>query len=307
MNKLLIYLFVAIFPVMGIHAQSYTVYSVTGRVTMAGNKSSPRSVKPRSVLRDADRITIGMESAVTIIDEKNNRMHSLTLQGTDNVRSLIIKEKNKTKNLSREYVSYLVKQLFSKGSMSTSHPGTYMHATATSFRATSNDSLLVNRIVGYVVQQVTMVGFSPEEALYLDPREIGTDFNVEFDLISHETGEPVASETASATSCYIRVKNKEAFPIYVNILNIDKDGTKYLVLPVDEAALCAHLLVPPETTVRFMEDPFILPDDVSKEMFMLVATQEPVDFSILMNPMKIGNAGVMRVGIHRKFVKTQKQ
>ena len=152
-----------------------------------------------------------------------------------------------------------------------------------------------------------MAGFTPEEALFLDPRPIGTDFNVSFDLISCDSNRELNDNVRFGSSSYIRVTNDEPFAIYVNILNLDAEGNKYLVLPVDEACTCAHLMIPPKSTVRFNEEPFIFPDKESKEMFMLIATKEPVDFSILLNPMKPGNAGAMRAGIHRKYYKVQKK
>ena len=89
------------------------------------------------------------------------------------------------------------------------------------------------------------------------------------------------------------------------VLDIDENGGKYLVLPVDEAALCAHLLVPPESTVSFTSEPFEFMDAKSKEAFLLVATEEPVDFSILMSPIR-GNGGKpLKSGLYRNIYETK--
>jgi hypothetical protein len=88
-------------------------------------------------------------------------------------------------------------------------------------------------------------------------------------------------------------------------LDIDEKGNKYLVLPVDSAATCAHLLVPPMSTISFKSDPFIFSDNPIKETFILMATQDPVDFSILMNPIKKGRAKPIKLGVSRNIYQVQ--
>ena len=140
------------------------------------------------------------------------------------------------------------------------------------------------------------------ESRLIDPKTpLLTDYDVQFDLINCDTGLPVDNNVAAGTSCYVRVTNHSTEVLYMNVLDIDDQGNKYLVLPIDEAQTCAHLLVPPMGTVSFKADPFIFGDNPSKEVFLLMATPDPIDFSIVMNPIHSdGNAG-MRTGLLRKF------
>ena len=52
-----------------------------------------------------------------------------------------------------------------------------------------------------------------------------------------QTGRPVGAHVAPNTACYVRVKNNTSEPLYVNVLNIDTQGNKYMVLPMDEGFL----------------------------------------------------------------------
>ena len=286
--------------VCSMNAADYLVYSVVGNVKILRGKAS-ETLAPRTSLKGKSRICIGKESAVTILDERNSKMYSFTTQGTKTVEELLKATKN-SKSLSRQYVSYLVKNLFSKESKHLSHPSNYMQATATSYRATATDSLLLNNLAQSIL---TQEGGSIEEAIIWQNAPISSSLNVWFELISCETGEPLGQSVKEETSCYVRVHNETSEPLYVNILNIDDFGEKYLVLPVDEAATCAHLLVPAESTVGFTSEPFEFATTSSSETFLLVATEEPVDFSILMNTIHANGSKTIRTGLYRVKYETK--
>ena len=328
-NRIILFL-LALLPLSAV-AQSYTVYSVVGTVRWHNGKTMV-PLKARKVLSAQNRVQIGEESAVTVIDEKNAKMYSFTSPGTNTVADLIKNLKGNSKSLSKQYLSYVVKQLFSDDSEKMSHPNTYMQATATAYRSTSNDSLLLNQLgrllggsaaqpvagglpatdpaapaVGGFPANTTTPAASPAgstslESLLIDPKTpVSTDYDVQFELIDCTPGLPLDDHIAPNTSCYLRVTNRTPELLYMNLLDIDRQGNKYLVLPMDAAATCAHLLVPAMSTVSFKAEPFIFGDEPSDETLLLMAVREPVDFSIVMDTIKTGGQSTMRVGLNRRF------
>ena len=281
-------------------AASYVVYSVVGDVKIFDGKKNVTLTARKSVA-DMSKLIIDAESAVTVLDEVHSKMYSFTTPGTNTVKQLIAKAKA-PKNLSKQYLSYMVKQLFSKESKNLSHPSTYMQATATSYRATSKDSFLLNKLEAIFMKRS---GNSVESSLTQPQTKVESDLDVRFELISCATGLPVDRNVDVATSCYIRVTNSTDDPLYVNVLDVDANGNKYLVLPVDEAATCSHLFVPGNSTVSFKAEPFEFSEPKSKETFLLIATEEPVDFSILMNPIRGNGGSTMKSGIYRMFYETK--
>ena len=281
-------------------AASYVVYSVVGDVKIFDGKKNVTLTARKSVT-DMSKLIIDAESAVTVLDEVHSKMYSFTTPGTNTVKQLIAKAKA-PKNLSKQYLSYMVKQLFSKESKNLSHPSTYMQATATSYRATSKDSFLLNKLEAIFMKRS---GNSVESSLIQPQTKVESDLDVRFELISCATGLPVDRNVDVATSCYIRVTNSTEDPLYVNVLDVDANGNKYLVLPVDEAATCSHLFVPGNSTVSFKAEPFEFSEPKSKETFLLIATEEPVDFSILMNPIRGNGGSTMKSGIYRMFYETK--
>lgn len=285
-----------------IQARMYVVYSVIGSVTMKQNgRTQPLTV--RKYVSSDTQVTIPPESAVTLIDEKDMKMFSFTKAGTNRVADLVNTTTSK-KSLSRQYMSYLVKQLFSPISKKMSHPDTYMQVAGTSYRAVSSDSLLANSVVQAIIGD--KVRQNTTEQMLLQPDHVlRSDLDVSFDLVSCTTNKVIDPVLEKNSACYVRVRNNTQETLYVNIFNIDCNGNKYLVLPLDEEATCANLLVPAACTVAFKQEPFLFSDQTSRDAFVMVATEEPVNFSILMSPIRSNGNGGMKLGIYRKFYETR--
>ena len=288
-----------------VQAQKYVVYSVVGKAYVQQGKSFT-PLTTRKYLTPATRLKITAESAVTILDESKLKMYSLTKEGVNAVGSLLDLSGKRTKSLSKQYMGYLVKQLFASSSRKMSHPDTYMQVTGTSYRAVSKDSLLAARIAD-IAKAGTAAKGTVEQQLFSPGNLFASDYDISFDLVDVQTGRTVKGEVAPNTACYVRVKNNTDETLYVNVLNIDANGNKYLVLPMDADATCANLLVPASCTVGFKSEPFLTSDVASKDAFVLVASEEPVNFSILMNPIVEGNHenARMKVGLARRYTETR--
>ena len=295
-NRLLCFLWMLLVA-SSLSAQDYTVYSVIGSAKIVNGKNAT-VLQPRKLLTADSRLLIEPESAVTLLDEKNNKMYSFAAEGSHTVKQLIGMTKNNVKNISKQYMSYLIKQLFADASHQMTHPDMYMQAMASSYRSSTNDSLLLCRIAQMFPEEGET---SIEQLLCLPEIKIETDMNVHFELISCETGLAIDKNVKANTGSYLRVHNRTEDIVYVNVLDIDDRGNKYLVLPMDSAATCAHLLVPPMSTISFKADPFIFSEEPMKETFLLIATEEPVDFSILMNPIRRSGKRTLKSGLYRSF------
>lgn len=296
-------MFLALVP-MGAAAQKYVVYSVAGKAyTLQGKSFVPLSA--RKYISGSTRLKISPESAVTVIDESKQKMFSFTREGVNSVADLVGMSSKRTKNLTKQYMGYLVKQLFGSSSKMV-HPDAYMQVTGTSYRAESKDSLMAARLVEIMGDGTAPQG-TVEQQLFDSANSVYSDFDIAFDLVDVTTGKTVSDTVRRNTPCYVRVSNNSDETLYVNVLNIDKDGSKYLVLPVDEEATCYNLLVPAFSTIGFQSEPFITPDSASDDAFVLVATEAPVNFSILMNPITKGSIekSSARVGVVRRNVRTE--
>ena len=280
-------------------AQKYMVYSVVGKAYIQqGNRFVP--LPAHKYINKSARLKITSESAVTILDEAKLKMYSFTREGTNTIADLLDLSSKRTKSLTKQYMSYIMKHIFDPKVQKMTHPDAYMQVTGTSYRAESIDSMFMARVVD-ILSEGTMPGGTPEQKIVNPANRFISDYDVSLELIDTQTGKPLHNDIAPNTACYIRVKNNTEETLYVNVLNVDTKGNKYLVLPMDEEATCSNLLVPAKCTVGFKTEPFITSDVPSTDSFLLVATDEPVNFSILMNDITAGQYkdSKLRVGISR--------
>ena len=260
-------------------AQSYLIYSVTGRVSMLQGGKSVKPIAGKHLSANQS-VTIGKESALIKVGE------------------MVRNASPEAKNVTSRFIAYVKKEITTSGSQKRLHPDTYLQATGSSYRSTRKDSVLLTSICN----KLPITGNSTAEELIFDEgTNIESDMDVSFELVESLSNKPIGEDVAEETCCYVRVKNNTDNLLYVNVLDVDAAGDKYLVLPVDAASLCAHLAVPAGSVVSFIEEPFIFSGSSACETFMLVASREPIDFSILMSPIASSGKKVMPLGISRKF------
>lgn len=281
----------------------YVVYSVIGNVYKI-NGNSISNLRPRMQVESSTMVMIPKGSAITIIDRTGGKMYSMAKIGTSDVGSLI-QSVVTPKSLSKQYLGYLIKQLFNKDTEKLVHPNAYMQSTATSFRSETKDSLFLESVSNLIKSGADK---NIEKMLCDQNTILFTGYNVRFDIISCATDMPISGIVAEGESCYLRICNKSTTPLFCNVVNIDTLSKKSLLLPVDSAMTCANLLVPENGEVDFKSEPFIFSSAKSKEAFLLFATEEPVDFSILLSN-KLSLSGrwtsLMPLGVYRKIIYTK--
>lgn len=280
-------------------ARSYLVYSVIGDVYVAKGQQKTR-VSPRKQISSSDILIMAKGAALNLLDESSSALCSVTSVGKMMLAEMLKKQKSVPQSLSKQYFSYLMKQLFNKGSQSMSHPNSYMQTTGTSYRSTNTDSVFVTSLL----QKIPETSGNFESSIVQKNVFPITDMNVSFSIISCSTGLPIPENVMVDESCYLSVSNATDKPLYVNVLDLGADGSKYLLLPVDSASSCAHLLVPGQSVVDFKSEPFIFGKGSKDETFVLFAVETPIDFSILMNPIAVKEkkTTVMPIGIYKKNI-----
>lgn len=281
-------------------SKSYMVYSVIGDIYIQKGQQKTR-LRPRSHVSNTDIVIIPKGAALNLLDEASSSMRSLSIEGKMELRDLLALQKNSPKSLSKQYFAYLVKQLFNSASQKMSHPDCYMQSTGTSYRSDDVDSIFLST----VVSKLPALDADFEKSIVNENTFPTSDLNVSFSIISCNTGLSVKDRVSMNESCYLAVKNGTDQPLYVNVLDIGKDGSKYLLLPVDSASTCAHLLVPGQSEIEFKADPFIFGKEAKDETFVLFAVDTPIDFSILMNPIRASGKqrSPIMLGIYKRNVK----
>lgn len=95
-------------------AQDLYVYSIIGTVKEVRGKISAE-LTVRQVLTPTSVVNFASGSKLVLVDPQNSKQYTLTASGTYTVEKLIAKSKNSTKDLTKMYLSYLMKQISGKG------------------------------------------------------------------------------------------------------------------------------------------------------------------------------------------------
>src|SRR5574344_1091560 len=101
--------------------KSYMVYSVIGDVFIQKGQQKVR-IKPRTQINDSEILTVAKGAALNLLDESSCALRSVATTGSMNLREFLVKQKVNPKSLSKQYFSYLVKQLFNSSGQKMAHP-----------------------------------------------------------------------------------------------------------------------------------------------------------------------------------------
>lgn len=113
-KKTLITLLLLILALPNVNAQEYYVYSVIGDVKeVKGKIASELTV--RQTLTPQSVISVGKSSNLVIIDPVNSKQHTISDHGTTTLARFLNKSASTTKELTKMYLSYIMKQIRGKG------------------------------------------------------------------------------------------------------------------------------------------------------------------------------------------------
>jgi hypothetical protein len=109
-----------------------------------------------------------------------------------------------------------------------------------------------------------------------------TDYAISFSILDRRTKAELEGVVALDSQAVFRIKNSSDTPLYVNILDINKNGEKYDCLPIDDATTMSHLLIPGNCTIDLTTYPVEFSEPVGIDNLILIATEVPYDLRQVM-------------------------
>ena len=114
MKRHLLMLALMLLSTAAMQAQDLYIYSIIGIAKEVKGKISAE-LTVRQTLTPKSVIHLTQGSKLVLVDPKNSKQYTLSSQGTYTVEKLIAKSKNSTKELTKMYLAYLMKQISGKG------------------------------------------------------------------------------------------------------------------------------------------------------------------------------------------------
>ncbi|MGM9694676.1 MAG: hypothetical protein ACI3YC_06675 [Alloprevotella sp.] len=146
MKKILTLLFLGVlFACPVLQAQTYTVFSLRGDVKIVKGKSSS-GVKLRAELTPETVLSVPTAGRIILLDQAGSKLYTISRPCQGSIKDLIAHDGQvQVKSLSKQYLSYIIRQMSGKGVIETRT--CYMDRTASVYRGEEEDSAAVDTTV----------------------------------------------------------------------------------------------------------------------------------------------------------------
>lgn len=267
---------VIIFSSMGAGAQSYRILSVTGDVDVKSNGAWTPAGK-RMELTSVQLLKIGKNSAVSILDQKEQKVYSYGKPGETDIKTIT---GLKTSAIKRFFANF-------------SHTLAARDEAAVRFDAN-------------VVYKEIAADHNRDIYVAIMDNNFRSDYPLTLQLINTSTGIEVINHARIGDRFFFRIRNYATEPLFVNVLSIDLSGEWTDCLPAEAGYTAPLLIIPAECTVDLTDYPMELSEPAGNNEFILIGRNCPVDLQQIIAMHQ--NAGeyswkpVSKTGIYRKTI-----
>ena len=283
MKRIALYILLSLCVALVCEAKEYRVYTIHGKVTR-GEKNL--TIRAKEYIDENEMITIYEGACLVLYDEKNAEGRRIAIKeiGRQRLGVLIERVDKSAAERFRTFGKMLISTLIS-GSTPV-NTDKEMALQGGSYRADDNDKALLRAVIDNYNRQ-------------LKGTLIKSDYPISF-VIKNSDGN-IVTDLSNNDLCTLCVTNGSEEFLFVNALLIHRDGSKQLLLPIDTSNnCCAHLCVPPHTTIDFKQYARFIQAHEGCEV-ILVATPTEVDFSVLYKdfntlPQEAQNATTTKIG-----------
>lgn len=244
-------------------AKEYCVYTIYGKVTCGKNN---RTVRVKEYIDEDEFVTIHDGGCLILYDERNDKGRRIALKeiGRQRLKVLIERADDDCMESFMSFGKKLIATLIS--GKTPANTDRDMSSQGGSYRADDDNKELLASVANYHIQ--CNRGYATE-----------VRYPITF-TIKGSNGD-VATRLDNNDLYTINVTNGSKEFLYVNALLIKPDGGKLLLLPIDTGNnCCAHLCVPPYSSVDFSQYARFISAPAGSEI-MVIASPVEVDFSIL--------------------------
>ena len=283
MKRIALYILLSLCVALVCEAKEYRVYTIHGKVTR-GEKNL--TIRAKEYIDENEMITIYEGACLVLYDEKNDEGRRIAIKeiGRQRLGVLIERVDKSAAERFRTFGKMLISTLIS-GSTPV-NTDKEMALQGGSYRADDNDKALLRAVINNYNRQ-------------LQGTLIKSDYPISF-VIKNSDGN-IVTDLSNNDLCTLSVTNGSEEFLFVNALLIHRDRSKQLLLPIDTSNnCCAHLCVPPHTTIDFKQYARFIQAHEGCEV-ILVATPTEVDFSVLYKdfntlPQETQNATTTKIG-----------
>lgn len=227
-------------------AQLYA-YSTNGKVQIQ-REGQWRNVYVSDVLQNEDSLLTEEYGCIIVLDRGNNKKYSLQSTSPQTIQSLIELQGKNAPSLFKEYIQRLYVALLGYDTDETEKLQTSGGVT---YRSENYDMRIANDLLEGTAS-------------------MATDFQVldQYSLL------PV-QRIAEGQNIVLQIENNSDKPLYVNCIDTDSEGQRYVLLPFNKVDSLSDIYIPPFSQIRLQSIPISFSPAGSTEELTLIAHPEP--------------------------------
>ena len=277
MKRKIALFFLALTLVHAAHAGIY-VYQLTGKGYLQQDGEWIELYKTQQ-LTETDIVRTADYSSLTLIDDSRQKLFSLQSQEPVCIKD-IVSRKEHSVSLLKETFHGILQAMRTDNQKSVAH---YQKRGGVTYRGQDEDRA--------VAMALTEKCSSDLPSL----RSNQSNYPVSLRLIDLYGKQPVTTAPVGS-NLIAEVENRSNMVLYVNLLDIDSEGNRTILFPMDEQASMLHLVVPAYSTIRFTDFPFTLYEPLGTDHMLLVAYPQPFNMQNVLDLMPLTGTGNEKIG-----------
>ncbi len=266
---------------VSVHAKLY-VYDLNGTAECQRNKEWT-SLYKTAELQESDVVRTQQYSSMVILDDSRKKLYSVQSSEPVTVKQLINQDENSV-SLLKEAFAGIFSSMSKENSKSVEH---YQQRGGVTYRGDNEDRA--------VAMALTNICGSDLRAI----NNFQSGYPMELRLVN-VANSAYTQEVAVGTVLVAEIENRSNKALYVNLLDIDVEGNKTILFPIDEELNMLHLVVPAYSTVRFNGYPIVIYEPEGVDHIIAVAYPQPFNMQRVLDMLPLKGSTTERVGVCNK-------
>lgn len=255
------------------------VYDINGSAERQQNKEWIALYKTVE-LQENDVIRTTRYSSFVILDDSRKKLYTVQSVEPIMVKTVINSDENHV-SLLKEAFAGIFRSMSKDNNIGVEH---YQQRGGVSYRGDNEDRAVA----------MTLTNMCGSSLQSISNTQSGYPFTLR--LINLSTDSYTDRVTIGAV-LIAEIENRSNKALYINLLDIDTNGNKTILFPMDEEQNMLHLVVPAYSIVRYAKYPIVIYEPAGIDHIVAIAYDKPYDLQHVLDLMPLRGDATAKVGV----------
>lgn len=255
------------------------VYDINGSAERQQNKEWIALYKTVE-LQENDVIRTTRYSSFVILDDSRKKLYTVQSVEPIMVKTVINSDENHV-SLLKEAFAGIFRSMSKDNNIGVEH---YQQRGGVSYRGDNEDRAVA----------MTLTNMCGSSLQSISNTQSGYPFTLRLINLSTDS---YTDRVTIGTVLIAEIENRSNKALYVNLLDIDTNGNKTILFPMDEEQNMLHLVVPAYSTVRYAKYPIVIYEPAGIDHIVAIAYDKPYDIQHVLDLMPLRGDATAKVGV----------